>query len=237
MKDPHKVSMTPEILYQDESLIAIMKPAGLLSIPDGYDPAIPHVSGILAGLYGKLWIVHRLDRETSGVMILAKSSASHRDLNIQFEHREVKKCYHTLLFALPDWEAIHIDMALKINGDRKHRTVVDLIAGKPAQTSFAVVSRYTAGSLIEANPQSGYTHQIRAHLAAIGLPIMGDQLYFSIQPNAPYQKLPKSSGIEIIGRVALHARSITFRSPETGLPVKIEAPYPDDFQTALQKLK
>jgi tRNA pseudouridine32 synthase / 23S rRNA pseudouridine746 synthase len=237
MKDLPLPSATPEILYEDDSLLAISKPAGLLSIPDGYNPALPHVAGILQPAFGKLWIVHRLDRETSGVMLLAKSLIVHHNLNLQFEHREVVKKYHALVLAHPDWEEVQIDLPLRVGADRKHRTLPVPTTGKPAKTGFRVLARFDIGCLIEASPHSGYTHQIRSHLSAIGLPIMGDLLYFTVHPGAPYHKLVVSSGVEFIQRVALHAFSIAFIHPDRHLPIQIEAAYPRDFQTAIDQLK
>jgi RluA family pseudouridine synthase len=226
----------PVILYQDEDVLAINKPAGLLSIPDGYDLSLPHVAGVLAPQFGKVWIVHRLDRETSGVLLLARSLEAHRDLNLQFEHRQVNKIYHALIVGQPVWEEIEMDAPLLVNADRKHRTLVSKLNGKPAQTSLRVLSRFTDASLIEARPHTGYTHQIRAHLAFSGFSILQDKLYVNI-PGAPIRQ---SAGINfpagLIDRMALHARSIACLHPLRHTPLEIEAHYPPDFLAALQWL-
>jgi RluA family pseudouridine synthase len=228
--------LLPTLLYQDESLLCIHKPAGLLSIPDGYNPEAPHVIKLLAPEFGRLWIVHRLDRETSGVMILARSALAHRELNRQFEHHDIQKIYYALTAGQPDWETIYVDLPLRVNGDRKHRTVVSSLIGKPARTDFKILRRFRSACWIEARPHSGYTHQIRAHLTAIGCPILGDALY----RNANYQ-----TGLALdaqllaeppIQRVALHAFSIAFGHPITFIPMSIEDPLPQDFQQALDFL-
>jgi len=228
------MSTQPEILYQDEDILAINKPAGLLSIPDGYDLSLPHVAGVLAAEFGKVWIVHRLDRETSGLLLLARSLAAHRDLNIQFEHRQVAKSYHALILGQPAWDEIQTRAPLWVNADRKHRTLVSAVNGKPAQTGFRVMQRYAHVCLIEACPHSGYTHQIRAHLAALGFPILHDRLYVNV-PGAPAcQSTGFSIPAGLIERVALHARSIACLHPLQHTPLNLEAPYPPDFLAAVQ---
>jgi tRNA pseudouridine32 synthase / 23S rRNA pseudouridine746 synthase len=231
------LTILPEILYQDEDILAINKPAGLLSIPDGYDRSLPHVAGVFAAEFGKVWIVHRLDRETSGLLLLARSPAAHRELNLQFEHRQVKKIYHAIIVWQPEWDAIQTDAPLCVNADRKHRTRVSPINGKPAQTNFRVLQRFRKACLIEAQPQSGYTHQIRAHLADLGFPIFQDWLYAN-SPGVPSRhpdSLTPPAGL--INRVALHARSISIIHPMRHTPLDLEAPYPADFLAVLQWMK
>jgi len=224
----------PEILYQDEDILAINKPAGLLSIPDGYNLSLPHVAGVLATEFGKVWIVHRLDRETSGLLLLARTPTAHRDLNLQFEHRQVAKCYHALILGQPAWDEIQTRAPIWVNADRKHRTLVSALNGKPAQTDFRVMRRSENVCLIEARPHTGYTHQIRAHLAALGFPILHDRLYMNV-PGAPAGR-PTGFSIPagLIERVALHAYSIECLHPLQHTPLHLDAPDPPDFLAALQ---
>lgn len=230
------MNAVPDILYQDEQIVAINKHAGLLSIPDGYDRSLPHAAGVLAEIFGKVWIVHRLDRETSGVMLLARTLAAHRQLNIQFEHRQIQKVYHALVCGLPAWQEIETQAPLLVNADRKHRTLVSLLNGKPAQTSFCILQRFLTTCLVEARPHSGYTHQIRIHLAALGFPILQDRLYAAIPGHpAPSIQLPLTVGT--IDRVALHAQSICFSHPTSQEILELTAPYPPDFQNAVKELQ
>lgn len=229
------------VLYEDESLLAVNKPAGLPSLPDGYDSSLPHLKSILEPMYGRLWIVHRLDRDTSGLILLARSAAAHRSLNTQFENRQVHKCYHALVCACPPWQEKSTALPLRSNGDRRHRTIVDQHFGKPAVTDFAVLKRLGSYCLLEALPKTGRTHQIRAHLAVLGLPVLGDSLYGG-QP-ALYLSMLKPgfqpgvhSECALIERCALHARSLEFFHPLIGTLMRLEAPYPKDFNAALRML-
>lgn len=213
------------VLYQDEYLLAIDKPAGLPTLPDGYDRAAPHVRGVLEPDFGRVWIVHRLDRWTSGVLLLARSAEAHRALNGQFDARAVKKTYHAIVSGRPAWPERTLAWPLRADGDRRHRTVIDPVGGKPAITHVRVLERFAAAALIEARPATGRTHQIRAHLARAGHPLLGDELYGA------------SGTIGVVERPALHARSIEFTHPITHQPLSIDAPYPEDFGTALAALR
>jgi tRNA pseudouridine32 synthase / 23S rRNA pseudouridine746 synthase len=217
------------IIYLDDSIVVINKPPGLLSIQDGYHPELPFAKKILEEQFGRVWVVHRLDRETSGLMIFARNAEAHRRLNDQFEHRKVHKCYHALIRGVPSWDELTIDLKLHINGDRRHRTVIDDIRGKPASTSISVLSRFTINSLVEAKPNTGYTHQIRCHLCAVGYPILGDSLYTLKDQHTPPESL-------FIQRTALHAYSAVFSHPISNSEMSLIAPYPQDFMDALKAL-
>ena len=208
-----------KIIFVDPDLLIINKPAGLLSLPDGYDPTLPHVRSVLESEFGRLWIVHRLDKETSGIMLLARSSSAHQALNQQFQEREVDKVYHAMVQGCPDWNSILIETPLKVDGDRRHRTTISHTQGKSAGTQCDVLMRMENSTLLTAHPISGYTHQIRTHLASVGFPLLSDPLYGAFPPTEK----------DIFQRTALHAYQIQFHHPISDQFLKFIAPYPDDF--------
>jgi tRNA pseudouridine32 synthase/23S rRNA pseudouridine746 synthase len=213
-----------EILYSDDALLVINKPAGLLALPDGYDPAKPHLRGLLEPEFGRLWIVHRLDKDTSGVIILARNAESHRGLNAQFSTHDVEKIYHTITVGVPSWEAMILDAPLRANVGRRKRTVFDHQQGKPAVTAFKVLRRFQQNALVEAKPKTGRTHQIRAHLYHLGFPVIADPLYGEIRTLAG------------INRLALHAQSLIIRHPMTQEVIQFTAEYPEDFDSFLKRI-
>lgn len=209
------------VLWADDALLIVNKPAGLRSVADGYDPALPHIKTVLESEWGPLWMVHRLDRETSGALVVARSAQAHRVLNQQFDDHVVQKVYHAIIVGDPPWDEQAIDLPLRPNGDRRHRTVIDRENGKPAQTLVRVIKRSGNLSVVEAHPRTGRTHQIRAHFAAVGFPIAGDELYL------------RDKGDHPVPRLALHAWSIAFHHPASLERFSIEAPYPVDFDTSV----
>jgi RluA family pseudouridine synthase len=222
------------ILWRDDCLLVVNKPAGLPTLPDGWDPHAPYLLDELQARFGRLWVVHRLDRPTSGVIVFARSADAHRSLNLQFDRHEVTKVYHALVVGRPEGEAATVDLPLRPDGDRKHRTVIDHRKGKPAVTHYTVLQRFDGCALLEARPETGRTHQIRAHLASQGLPLVADVLY-----GADRARLtdPLDPSLPLIGRPALHAQSLALTHPITSERLTFEAPYPVDLATALMHLR
>lgn len=210
-----------KIIHVDEHILVINKPAGLPVLPDGWDKDAPYLVKMLEDEFEKVWIVHRLDKVTSGVMVFARDAETHRALNLQFENREAVKVYHAILEGNPKWEEKIAKHPLRANVGHKHRTMVDPKNGKPSETRYKVIKRYQAGALVEAMPMTGRTHQIRVHAYALGHPLLGDPLY-------------GASATDLIARPALHARSLTIEL--NGKRNAFTAPYPDDFRAALESL-
>jgi 23S rRNA pseudouridine955/2504/2580 synthase/23S rRNA pseudouridine1911/1915/1917 synthase len=228
------------VLWEDAHLLAVNKPPGLRVLPDGYDPEASHLKEILEPAFGRVWIVHRLDRCTSGVLVAARTAGAHRSLNAQFEARTVSKRYHALAYGSPDWFEKTVDLPLHANGDRRHRTVVDFRKGKPSITHFRVLERFTGYCLLEAVPETGRRHQVRAHLLAAGLPLACDDLYGDGE--AVYlsriKKGYKRRGREdpLLGRPGLHAISLEVDHPLTHERLCFQAKYPGDFACVLNRL-
>jgi RluA family pseudouridine synthase len=188
-----------------------------------------------------LWIVHRLDRQTSGTLVLARTAETHRVLNAQFQERQVTKTYHALVNGTPAWQEQVAELALLRDGDRRHRTIIDDLRGKPSITHLRVLERFARHTLLEALPKTGRTHQIRAHLAALGFPIVADALYrggnsLSLA-NLQGQHAPRKTPEPLIERVALHALSLVIVHPASNEPMRFTAPYPADLNEALSCLR
>ena len=218
------------VIYQNERILVLNKPAGLPILPDGWEKDAPYLVKMLEDEYGKIWIVHRLDKITSGVMVFARDAETHRALNMQFENHQAEKVYHALVQGNPKWDEKTARHPLRANVGHKHRTMVDDRNGKPSETRFKVLKRFQArpeqglgdAVLIEEKPMTGRTHQIRVHAYALGHPLLGDTLYGAEET-------------DIIARPALHAYSLTVEL--NGERLTFKSPYPDDFRAALERLK
>ena len=224
-----------EILYEDDAVIAVNKPAGMVvhagaGITKGtLVNALLHHFGRLSSVGGELrpGIVHRLDRFTSGVILVARHDKAHRALAAQFAGREVEKVYLALVHGNVEKESGRIERAIARDPKRRIRMTARLRHGRPAVTEYRVEQRFGGLTLLEVRPGTGRTHQIRVHLATIGHPIVGDRLY-----GAP-AKVP---GMPPLERYFLHASRIAFRSPAAGERVAVEAPLAPELRQWLEKL-
>ena len=212
-----------QIIHADEHIIILNKPAEIPVLPDGWEKDSPYLVKMLEEEFGRIWVVHRLDKITSGVMVFARDAESHRALNMQFENHEVEKVYHAIVEGKPTWEEKVAKHPLRVNVGHKHRTVVDDRNGKPSETRFRLRKLYQSSALVEAMPTTGRTHQVRVHAKALGHPLVGDVLYGAAES-------------KIIARPALHAWSLTFTHPITHERLTFKAEYPQDFATALKLL-
>ncbi len=214
--------MFMDVIYVDSFILVANKPAGLATIPGGWEDDSDSLVKTLETDYGRLWIVHRLDKVTSGLVVFARTAEVHRSLSIQFEHHAIKKVYHAIVVGSPAWDEHTARHPLRINVGHSHRTVVDNSQGKPSETTFKVLERFNGYALLAAIPATGRTHQVRVHAYALGHPLLGDTLY-----SAPET--------DLILRPALHALSLEFNLDNQ--PRNFSAPYPTDFEQALKKLR
>lgn len=231
------------ILYEDDQIIIVNKPAGLLSIPDRYDPKKFNLYHQLQNLYAEVFIVHRLDRETSGAICFARTAAAHRHLSGQFEKRRLQKNYLALVDGIPNPEEGFIDKAIAPHPTRPGRMIADN-NGKPAYTDYRLIESFRVYSLLEVRIKTGRTHQIRVHLSAIGHPLIVDSFYNRREAfflsELKVKKYRLGRGQEerpLIARASLHAHRLTILHPETNRETTFEAPLPKDLKAAINQLR
>ncbi len=238
---PPMVDLSDRILYEDESLLVIDKPAGFIvhsdgrttepSVADWFANQYPEAKevGEKLGAIERPGVVHRIDRETSGVLLLAKTQESHAFLKAQFQNHEVEKVYHLFVHGLMKEDRGTINLSIgKSSSDFRKWSAQRGKKGelREAVTYFEVLERFPEEKVtfVEAKPKTGRTHQIRVHFQAMQHPVITDPLYAGGKP--------RLLGFE---RLALHARRITFTNLK-GEKITVEAPYPADFQQVLEKL-
>ena len=236
------------LIYADDDMIAVNKAAGLLVAADRWDIEAPRLDLLIqkqlpqiAPLCQKLYAVHRIDKDTSGILLYALNAEAHLALNTAFQEREIKKTYRLLIHGRVQEEQFTVDLPLRADGDAMHRTVVDKRRGKEAITHFTVLEAFRQFSLLEARPVTGRTHQIRAHLAAAGYPIVCDSLYGSGKPVLLSELKQRWRGDvyaeqPLIRRLALHAYQLEGLHPRTREPFSFTAEYAKDFKSTVHQL-
>lgn len=227
----------PTILFEDGSLLAINKPAGLVVHPAPsftgatlIDWLRHHLGGKIAKIFTdpeRLGLVHRLDKDTSGVLLIAKSVTAQIALSRQFRDRTLKKVYAAFVEGIPEAKKGVITAPIGRSQKLKHRMAISSY-GRPSETAFEVKETYKEASLLTLYPKTGRTHQIRVHLAAIGHPIVGDYSYGA--------RLTWSDPLGV-KRPLLHAERLEVAHPETGKRISFEAPWPSDFSDARRRIK
>ena len=231
-----------EIIYEDDALLVLNKPAGLVVHPAAgneehtlVNALLHHCAGQLSGIGGvaRPGIVHRLDKETSGCLVVAKNDETHVALSAQFALRTVAKVYLAILCGvLPrDTGDIHAAIA-RHPTHRKRMAVRDADEGRAAHTSYRVLERLREATLVEAHLHTGRTHQIRVHFQHLGFPVAGDLTYGQRQT----RRLAELTRYEA-PRVLLHAQQLAFIHPRSGKRLQCEAAWPEDFKDALQFLR
>lgn len=231
-----------EIIFENENFVAINKPSGLLTIPDRHDDTLHSLYKILQQQYEKIFIVHRLDRDTSGIILFAKDEATHKYLSQLFEQRNVEKYYLGIIQGTLQNKKGIIEEPLMEHLVKKGLMIVHA-KGKPSETEYEVQEEYGIYSLIKFQIHTGRTHQIRAHMKHLGHPIACDELYGDPRPIllSSFKKkfnLSKNEEEErpILNRLALHSYELKFRD-QTGKDFDLKAELPKDMRAFLQQLR
>jgi 23S rRNA pseudouridine1911/1915/1917 synthase len=231
-----------DVLFEDSSLLVLNKPAGLVVHPAAgneehtlVNALLHHCAGSLSGIGGvaRPGIVHRLDKETSGCLVVAKNDETHLALSKQFAQRTVKKIYNAILCGELPREEGEIRAAIARHPThRKRMAARDDDDGRAAHTTYRVLERLNAATFVEAQIHTGRTHQIRVHFQFLGYPVAGDDTYGENQ-----NKKLKNLANYAAPRVLLHAHELSFIHPKTEKPMRFKAPLPEDFRKALKLLR
>ncbi|HTI98560.1 MAG TPA: RluA family pseudouridine synthase [Dongiaceae bacterium] len=236
---PEEIPLT--ILYEDRQLLVLNKPPGLVVHPAAghaehtlVNALLHHCAGQLSGIGGiaRPGIVHRLDKDTSGCLVVAKTDAAHLALAAQFADRTVDKIYHALVCGPGPQAGGEIRAAIARHPTQRQRMAVVATGGRAAWTTYRVLERFAAAALLEAVIHTGRTHQIRVHFQHLGFPILGDATYGS----RPNQRLAQATGIHP-PRQMLHAHTIAFTHPISGKKLKFSADWPEDFAVIVTRLR
>jgi 23S rRNA pseudouridine1911/1915/1917 synthase len=246
---------TLDILFQDDDFVAVNKPAGLAAIPGRGEAEGDSVLERVAAEVGlpstgtadpRIRVVHRLDKDTSGVMLFAKHAAAQRHVSHQFQNNTTSKEYLALVAGRPSESAGEIDAKLAPHPSSKPRMSVVRHGGRPARTGWRIEQSFRQYTLLRVFPKTGKTHQIRVHLKHIGLPLAVDPLYSPVAPGTPvglflssfkrdYRATHGEEERPLIGRLTLHAERLRFTHID-GREIELVAPLPKDFRAALNML-
>lgn len=227
--EPEEMDLS--ILYEDDDIVVVDKPSGLVVYPAAGNRTGTLIQGLLhtrklasVGAPERPGVVHRLDKETSGALVVAKSDAAYYHLIRQFKEREVQKTYLALVHGRVEEDEGRIEASIGRDVRHRQRMAVRERGGRPALTEFSVLQRFTDATLLSVSPHTGRTHQIRVHLTAIGHPIVGDPLYGRVN------RLKNSE------RLMLHAWKLSITQPRSGQRLEFTAPPPPEFQPYLKEI-
>lgn len=231
------------ILKENEHFIAVNKPSGLITINDRWDRAKETlVDRVAVYLGAKAWAVHRLDKDASGVILLAKDATARTHFEKQFQGREVKKCYHVFVEGEVGEDSGQIDLGISEDPERPGKMKIGGRNAKSSHTHFEVLERFDGVTLLKVTPKTGRQHQIRVHFQALGHPVLCDPLYGSEKPyylsemKRFYKFKEDKPEKPLMGRLALHAGQISFLDMKENWET-IDAPLPKDFVVFLKYLR
>ncbi|MFP3090544.1 RluA family pseudouridine synthase [Treponema sp. TIM-1] len=243
------------LVYEDDFITVVDKAPGIGVGADRWDDTRERLDRILAAYYAekaadptipppRLFTVHRIDRETSGLVVFARDGETHKRLSAAFETRQVTKQYLAVVHGRPSWTETSCELSLVPNGDKRHRTIIDQYRGKKSQTRFRLLLSAGNYSLVEALPATGRTHQIRVHLASLGHPVVNDPLYGSLKPVflSSFKRGWQGDPLEekpLLARLGLHAAQLIlppYRSDQAN-SLLLEAPPPRDLAALIRQME
>ena len=236
------------IVYEDENIAVLNKSSGIAVCPDRWDPSIERLDTLAANFLKikKLYTVHRIDKDTSGLVIFAKNSETHKTLSAAFEERQVEKRYIAVVRGRPMWKETSCDLGLVPNGNKHHHTIIDKYRGKKSFTRFRLAGSAGNYSVVEAFPETGRTHQIRVHLASLGHPVVCDEFYGNLKPvllSAIKRGWRGDPGEErpLLSRLGLHAAELfipDYAGKENAeAALKFQAPLPRDMAALIKQME
>ncbi|GHU71161.1 RNA pseudouridine synthase [Spirochaetia bacterium] len=240
------------VIYEDDHIIAVNKAAGIAVSVDRWDDSKERLDRLLADYLNRgvdknepavprrIYTVHRIDRDTSGIVVFAKDEETHRLLSRAFEDRLIKKRYWAVVYGRPAWKETVCDLPLVPNGNKQHHTIIDKYQGKKSFTAFRLLGSAGDYSVVEAIPETGRTHQIRVHLCSLGHPVVCDPLYGSSKPvllssfkrswrGDPFDEKP------LLSRLGLHAAELTLPAENKGLT--LAAPLSRDMAALIKQME
>jgi 23S rRNA pseudouridine1911/1915/1917 synthase len=232
-----------QIVSEDQDLVIVNKPTQFLTIPDRHNPDEPNLYHFLQKVYEKIYVVHRLDYETSGILCFAKNEAAHRALSLQFSNHSVSKAYRALVQGRMLQTEGMIDAPIGEDPNRRGAMRVDYRLGKPALSRYKVLDTFKDYTYVEVSIETGRTHQIRVHLKSLGFPLLGDKLYggqehFMLSSIKRRFHMKKDDEEQpTLSRVALHAHALTFLHPSLHTDTSFGVPLHKDMEVTLKLLR
>jgi 23S rRNA pseudouridine955/2504/2580 synthase len=238
-KPPRKLDLKEHIVFENENYVVINKPPFVASLDERTPDKSVSILRLAREMYEDIQLCHRLDKETSGALVMAKNPEAYRHLAMQFEHREVEKEYHAVVNGVHDFDSISVFLPIAPVKDGTS-VRIDKAKGKVAETIFFTLRSYPRHTLVKCIPITGRMHQIRVHLQCLKAPIVcdptygGDEIYLS-QLKKKFNLKSNTEELPLIKRVALHAHSIRFHDLDGEL-INVTAPYARDFEVLVKQL-
>lgn len=232
-----------EIIFEDDELVFVNKPSGMLSIPDRYATELPNVYNLLQIKFENIFTVHRLDRETSGLICFAKNEAMHKAMNQLFQKRDVGKYYYVIVNGVMNHDEGIIEKPIAQNKIDSSKMIIAK-RGKESTTHYKVLERFKDVTVVEAQIKTGRTHQIRVHFEALGYPLLVDKVYGKhpefLVSSLKGRKFKLAKGTvekPLLDRTSLHAHRLVFTHPTTQKEIEIIAPISKDIAAVVKQLR